>query len=553
MAEEYRDWLYRHRVSILLFAVIVGFFFRIYNLNYVGFAEDEVNKINAVESYLKGDFTPNAEHPMLMKNLILVSVVTSRFYNKNIAPKIHWRKIPIEVAVRFPNVLFGALTAIILYLLASSFFEIEIALLSALLWATGINAIMINRIAKEDTLMVFFMLLGFYFHRRFKTAKPEFKRKFYYLSAASFGAMLSSKYFPHYLGLCFLFFAVHKKINPEEYIDDNYTFKDLVKYFVVFGLVFLALNPMILSPEVMKYILFYMHEGTMVHHGYYMMGHLYFNDVTKTPFAGTPWYFYLLYISVKFPTIVLVAFLVGLIVALKNWRKGGNFLILFLLFFWLVPYSLFGAKFCRYTLSLLPPIYMASAVGVLKIFEMVKKYVDDHLFNMKKFKISFLVPILYIILPLSSLINSNPFYSLYVNLIGGGDKKVGYYFPHDEFYDLDLREAIKRTIKIAPVGSTIAGETPAVFEFYLKKYGREDIKVVELSDKNGRVEPNRIVFVILQPGRIYFENLPFYKHLWGKIKPAVIVKVMDKDAINVYRLSGKEYMEIASERSFPKD
>ncbi len=553
MTEEYRAWLFKHRISILLFAVIIGFFFRIYNLNYVGFAEDEVNKINAVESYLHGDFTPNAEHPMLMKNLILVSVVTSRFYNEKIAPKINWRKIPIEVAVRFPNVLFGALTAICIYLLAFSFFDIEIALLSALLWATGINAIMINRIAKEDTLLVFFILLGFYFHRRFKTAKPEFKRKFYYLSAASFGAMLSSKYFPHYLGLCVLFFAIHKKINPEEYIDDDYTVKDLFKYLVVLGVVFLILNPMILSPEVWKYLISYVHEGTVVHHGYYMMHHLYFNNVPKGPFGGTPWYFYLLYIFVKFPTVVLVAFIIGLFFAAKEWRKGGNFLILFLLFFWLVPYSLFGAKFCRYTLSLLPPIYMASAVGILKIFQFVKKYVDEKSFNFKKAKVALVVPVLYVILPLSSLISTNPFYSLYVNLIGGGKKSIGYFFPHDEFYDLDLREAIRRTVKIAPVGSIIAGETPAVFQFYLKKYNREDIKVVELSDKKGKVGSDRIVFVILQPGRIYFENLPFYKHLWKKVRPVVIVKVMGKDAINVYKLSGSEYMKIASERTFPKD
>ena len=553
MREEYREWLFRHRISILIFAVIIGFFFRIYNLNYVGFAEDEVNKINAVEKYLKGDFTPNAEHPMLMKNLILVSVVVSRYYNENIAPKLNVRKIPIEVAVRFPNVLFGALTAICIYLLAFSFFDIEVALLSALLWATGINAIMINRIAKEDTLMVFFILLGFYFHRRFKTAKPEFKRKFYYLSAASFGAMLSAKYFPHYLGLNFLFYAIHRKINPSEYIDDHYTFKDLVKYFVVFSLVFFALNPMILSPEVLKYIIFYTHEGTMVHHGYYMLNHLYFNDVSRTPFNGTPWYFYLLYIFVKFPTIILIALIVGLVFCVKDWRKGGNFLILFLLFFWLVPYSLFGVKFCRYTLSLLPPIYMAAAIGVVKIFEAVKNYVDEGFLNLQRVKISFVIPILYVILPLSSLIVSNPFYSLYVNFIGGGKKNIGYFFPHDEFYDLDLREAIRRTVEIAPTGSVIAGETPAVFEFYLKKFHREDMKVVELSDKNGVVEENRIVFVILQPGRMYFENLPFYRHLWGKKNPVVTVKVMGKDAINIYKISGEEYMKYASEREFPGD
>ena len=163
------DWVYVHRKYLLAIFVLIGFFFRIYHLQQVGLSEDEVNKVNAIHSYLNGDFTPNAEHPMLMKSLILVSMVGADSYNHYIAGPMGWTTIGPETATRFPNVVFGALTAIVLYLLVMAFFDWRKGLIAAFLWSTGINAIFVNRIAKEDTLLVFFILLGFYFHRRMKT------------------------------------------------------------------------------------------------------------------------------------------------------------------------------------------------------------------------------------------------------------------------------------------------------------------------------------------------------------------------------------------------
>src|SRR5260370_37055588 len=113
-----------------------------------------------------------------------------------------------EIAVRFPNVVFGALTAVVIFALAREFFGLDIALLSAMLWSTGTIAIMDNRLAKEDTLLVFFAWLGYYFYVRAKKASAinvrqyaEPYAKWYVAAGASFGLMLASKYFPHYLAL----------------------------------------------------------------------------------------------------------------------------------------------------------------------------------------------------------------------------------------------------------------------------------------------------------------------------------------------------------------
>src|SRR6185312_12821534 len=61
-------------VVVLVLLVIVGFAFRVNHLGAVGFAEDEVNKVEAVQAYERGDITANGEHPMLMKALMFVSL-----------------------------------------------------------------------------------------------------------------------------------------------------------------------------------------------------------------------------------------------------------------------------------------------------------------------------------------------------------------------------------------------------------------------------------------------------------------------------------------------
>src|SRR4029450_2690636 len=91
-----------------------------------------------------------------------------------------------------------------LFLLTAAFFDRWTALLAAGFWAFGVNAISINRIRKEDTPLVFFMLFAFYFYFLAKQLSPSDvagRRRNYILSGCAFGLMLASKYFPHYFGL----------------------------------------------------------------------------------------------------------------------------------------------------------------------------------------------------------------------------------------------------------------------------------------------------------------------------------------------------------------
>src|SRR6185369_17158219 len=64
---------------------------------------------------------------------------------------------------------------------------------------------------------------------------------------------------------------------------------------------------------------------------------------------------------------ILGAFLVGLAISVRRPRHVGHGFLLFMFLFWIVPYSLIGGKWLRYTLSLMPFVYMLSAVGVIAL------------------------------------------------------------------------------------------------------------------------------------------------------------------------------------------
>jgi hypothetical protein len=481
------DWSIAGTLALL---VILGFSLRLTQLGAIGFAEDEMNKLDAIHAYEHGDVSANSEHPMVMKLLMWASV----------------RKAPVdslEAALRLPNALIGALTVIPLFLLTLAFFDRWTALLAAAFWAFGINAITLNRIGKEDSLLVFFMLFGFFFFVRAKQASPvetSSRARRYAASAVSFGLMIASKYFPHYLGLNMLF---HHNFHVREARLNEPSGKTPGWFFLVIIGVFLLANPAVLMPEVWQYMNAYTSERLLTHSGYLFAGDLYKNNMSSSPFWGTPVYFYLLFLAVKVPILTLIAFLIGLFIAIRHPRHVGHAFLIFMFLFWLVPYSLIGGKWLRYTLSVMPFVYMFAAVGVVGLV----RWAAPGLANVRGARVVLpaLAVVLFVCLPAWTAFANRPHYALYTNALGGG--KAGYFFPHDEFYDDGLREAIKFVTDEAPQGATVAHETPAVVHHYLSVFGRTDLnsQVISAKDFDVTTAPGP-VYVIVQRGRTYFEN-----------------------------------------------
>ncbi len=498
-----RGWALEGRTVLLLVLLcVVGFALRINGLGRVGFAEDEINKLAAVRAYEHGDITENAEHPMLMKALMFVSLRAAASWNARGAAAT---QVSDETALRLPNALFGALTVVPLFLLTAAFFARQTGLIAATLWACGINAITYNRIGKEDTLLVFFMLCAFYCYLRAKQTSgfaPRRKNKYYGWSAVAFGLMLASKYFPHYFGLNMLY---HHLVPQRERAPDEPRGRTPAFFYPLIGVAFLLANPALFWPRTWSYLAAYSGEELLTHHGYLMGDMLYMNNVSRTPF-GTPIYFYLLYLLIKTPLPLLLAGALGFGACVRAWRKPGPAFLLLMFTLWLVPYSLFGAKWLRYTLSLMPIIYMLAAVGITLLLRgCAALYARGRGWHTPAQLLRALVLFVFLAGPAWLAFVAGPHYALYTNALAAG--RAGYYFPHDEFYDDGLREAFQFVCAHAPRDATILHETPGVAGYYLARYGRTDLQSRALSEPqlDARTVP-RPAYFILQRGRTYFEN-----------------------------------------------
>lgn len=517
------------KIAILTALVGVAFGLRIDGLAAAGLSEDEINKVEAARGYLNGDFSQNREHPMLMKLQIAACLVATDAWNERFAGVA---RIPDEVPVRLPNVVFGALTTVVIFLFAEQYFGTSVGLVAAALWSTGVLAITINRIAKEDTLLVFFYWSALYAYeraKRFGAALVPVRSKYYAIAGACLGLMLASKYFPHYWGLLFLFYHFAGRAETNQPLSR----RDYAWLYGSFAVCFLLFNSTVLLPSTMQYFLAYTDEQTLTHHGYVLMGKIYPNNFSATP-GGLPMYFYPLLLGIKTPIPVFVAFVVGLAIAVRRRAERGYLFLVFMFVLWIVPYSIFAAKWLRYVLSLMPVLYICAAIGAVETFRWLAARVGK--IAVARFALAALLFVAVVVAPFGSALASAPNYSLYLNPLGLG--RTGYFFPHDEFYDLGLREAIAYVCREAPPNAVVYGEAPPVFRYYQHEFGRDDIRFYQTSAVGlvqGEPPPD---FVIVQNGRIYYENARFVRELEASRRPVETIRMGGADAALIYRTSG---------------
>jgi hypothetical protein len=131
----------------LAILVLTGFGFRVAGLSAEGLSEDELNKLNAVADYRAHGLTgANGEHPMLMKALQATSIILSEKWNGLVGPE---NRIAPETALRLPGAIAGALSAILIYLIAAELFGVEVALIAAALWSFDPSGIGFARVRRK--------------------------------------------------------------------------------------------------------------------------------------------------------------------------------------------------------------------------------------------------------------------------------------------------------------------------------------------------------------------------------------------------------------------
>lgn len=490
--------------AALVILILAGFGFRITGLSAEGLSEDELNKLTAVADYRTHGLTgANGEHPMLMKALQAASIIAAEKWNSLVGPA---EQIAPETALRLPGVIAGALTGLLIYLIAAELFGAEVALIAAALWAFNPTAIAFSRVAKEDTFLLFFFLLANVFWlrgQRVAESTDQNPNKYYWATAACYGAMVASKYVPHLFAISMCYYWMFQQLPETRWRLGK---KRIVILFAIMFLVFLVLSPTVLLPETWRQMGLFAGGQRVGHDGYEFMGQLYPQRFTDW-LSGIPVYFYLVFTAVKLPVLTVLGFVVGLPLLFRRKLGDGRYFILFWLFLWVVAFCFPGGKFTRYYTTVLPAVLITSALGIQFTGRWLANLIaSSGLTAGLKHYVPACLAVIVIITSVVNSVQASPHFRLYTNSIGGGTAWAGYYFPHDEFYDASMRDVMAEIVTPARPGARVASESPTLATYYAERLGRTDLVCISLSDPGAVQQLTVGDFIIIARGRRYFSN-----------------------------------------------
>lgn len=494
-------------IQIILFlSVVLAFLLRILLISEYGLSEDEVLKVLATQDYRNLDFSANAQHPALMKLLITLSII---LFGET------------EFAVRLPNVFVASLTIYPIFYLGRELFNEPTGILASLLWAVDIPAISFATIAKEDSLLTFFWILSvFYFIKSLKDIR--------YLQPTGIcvGFAFTSKYIAIIL---VLFLLILYKMYHENSVLPRA--KKVARICIPPALlIFFLINfPIFLPSSLVKIFNHY-----IIHTRPYppRTGRIMMDNL----FRFRPLYWFLLFIFVKTPILFLVILLIGIGYSVKYRTRPYMILLLWILIP-LIIFSITGG-FSRYILVMIPAFVLLSANGILRFSDWLVSNIPRK-YKKPKMKISKGIAISIIIITcLHSFVVGiavSPYYRMYVNELGGGSDKAGYYFPQDSVYDYYLREAIFYVNENAPENAVIAMHVPIVGKYY----GRQDLDFISVTELPVNIDlwnGYKVSFVIIQESRIFFENEKQVENLQNSLSPSFVRKILETEVVEVYAI-----------------
>ena len=150
-----------------------------------------------------------------------------------------------------------------------------------------------------------------------------------------------------------------------------------------------------------------------------------------------------------------------------------------------------------------------------------------------------------------------PYYSFYLNSIGGEKQNVTRYFAPDEVSEFDTREVAQKVCPLAPVATTLATARPMSMAYYLQACGRPDLKIVPLYDTH--YAPRDGDLIVLEPSRRFFETQRFFDALGNSGMPHSDIRVGPVVGSTIYLFdpsvpgskSGKEEFTLTRLRATP--
>lgn len=516
--------------AALVALIVAGFGFRVTGLSVEGLSEDELNKLNAVADYRVNGLTgANGEHPMLMKALQAGTIILGEKWNNSSFGAA--RRIAPETALRLPGAIFGALSALLIFLIAAELFGVEVALISAALWAFDPSGIGFNRVAKEDSFLLFFFLLANVFWLRGQRVAESTVRnpnKYYWATAASYGAMVASKYVPHLFAISMCYYWMFQRLPETRWRLGK---KRILTVFAIMGVVFLILSPTVLLPETWRQMGLFAGGNRVVHDGYEFMNKLYTQRFTDW-LSGIPVYFYFVFTAVKIPLLTLLGFVVGLPLLFRRKLGDGRYFLLFWFLLWVVAFSFPGGKFTRYYTTVLPAVLITSALGI----QFAGRWLANRLSSTFKHYVPASLAVIVIAGSVVNSVQAAPHFRLFTNSIGGGNAWAGYYFPHDEFYDASMRDVMAEISTRARAGARVVSESPSLALYYAERQNRPDLVCISLSDPAALQQLSVGDFVVVARGRRYFSNDTLISTLNSRATSLIDLKLGSIPSAKVYQL-----------------
>ncbi len=124
---------------------------------------------------------------------------------------------------------------------------------------------------------------------------------------------------------------------------------------------------------------------------------------------------------------------------------------------------------------------------------------------------------------------------LYVNAFGGGDARVDTLFPHCDYFDAGVREAVLEIARRAePAARRSTATRRWLTRYYAERDGRADLVVDKILPAT-LCHGDTACYVVVQSGRRYWHNEAVLDRL-AAVTPWAVIDVGDRPAVRVYRM-----------------
>lgn len=515
-----------------------GLWLRLHLLSGEGFADDEVHKWLAAHRYLAGDFAgDDLEHPMLMKSLIALSIA---LLPAGWAP---------ETLTRLPNALAGGIGIWAIAQLGRRLFGRAAGLLAAALAAVCATFVGYQRVAKEDTLVGLFLVLLLWCVAEAAAAagdaRQEDQRRWELRGACALGAMFASKYYFFFAPIPLLAWWWLRAAGSEWRVPLRRWARLALLAFVLWA----ALNWTPFLPAAWPYLRDHIAGKHVETPSLLFMGRLYENLPLRLA-AGVPPSFFFVLAAVKLSPALLAAALAGIAIAAAK-RRPAHRVMLVWVGFWYFVWLFSGGKYARFFVPVLPAFLLFAAHAVVVAATAIARACAQRLASAPLPLRRALAPAALLMIGAPAMagpvlvfsearatISLAPHERLYISPLAGPGHGPEWFFPHCDYFDAGLREAIGWLAAHAEADAEISSEAVLPAALYARRFGRGDLLTTRIR-KESSCRAGRICYVVVQVGRTYSHNQSAVRHLAGR-DPVHVEAIQGRPVVQVYRLDPGE-------------